>query len=303
MVATTGDAKLSSRAGARAAPWALLSPGALWLILFFIVPIASLARMSLSSKKSRFDFRASFTWQWSNFSDALRAYGGHFVRSFAYAGLATVFALLVGFPLAYVIAFRGGRWKSVLLGLVALPFFTSFLLRTLAWKTLLADDGVLLSAVKGVGLRGPLQAIGIMQDGRVLASPTAVVGGLTYNFLPFMIMPIYVALERIDHRLMDAANDLYANNIAAFRRIIMPLALPGVFAGSLLTFIPASGDFVNDQFLGDANRKMIGTVVQERFIRNLDYPSAAALSFILMTLITVAVLVYARVLGTEDLTG
>ena len=303
MAATTGDVKLSSRAGARAAPWALLSPGALWLILFFIVPIGSLARMSLSSKKSRFDFRASFTWQWSNFSDALRAYGGHFVRSFAYAGLATVFALLIGFPLAYVIAFRGGRWKSVLLGLVALPFFTSFLLRTLAWKTLLADDGVLLSAVKRVGLRGPLQAISIMQDGRVLASPTAVVGGLTYNFLPFMIMPIYVALERIDHRLVDAANDLYANNVAAFRRIIMPLALPGVFAGSLLTFIPASGDFVNDQFLGDANRKMIGTVVQERFIRNLDYPSAAALSFILMTLITVAVLVYARVLGTEDLTG
>ena len=303
MAATTGDVKLSSRAGARAAPWALLSPGALWLILFFIVPIGSLARMSLSSKKSRFDFRASFTWQWSNFNDALRAYGGHFLRSFLYAGLATVFALLIGFPLAYVIAFRGGRWKSVLLGLVALPFFTSFLLRTLAWKTLLADDGVLLSAVKRVGLRGPLQAISIMQDGRVLASPTAVVGGLTYNFLPFMIMPIYVALERIDHRLVDAANDLYANNVAAFRRIIMPLALPGVFAGSLLTFIPASGDFVNDQFLGDANRKMIGTVVQERFIRNLDYPSAAALSFILMTLITVAVLVYARVLGTEDLTG
>jgi len=303
MAATTGDAKLSSQAGARAAPWALLSPGALWLILFFIVPIGSLARMSLSSKKSRFDFRASFTWQWSNFTDALRAYGGHFARSFLYAGLATVFALLIGFPLAYVIAFRGGRWKSVLLGLVALPFFTSFLLRTLAWKTLLADDGVLLGWVKRVGLRGPLQAISIMQDGRVLASPTAVVGGLTYNFLPFMIMPIYVALERIDHRLVDAANDLYANNIAAFRRIIMPLALPGVFAGSLLTFIPASGDFVNDQFLGDANRKMIGTVVQERFIRNLDYPSAAALSFILMTLITVAVLVYARVLGTEDLTG
>lgn len=303
MAATTGDAKLSSQAGARAAPWALLSPGALWLILFFIVPIGSLARMSLSSKKSRFDFRASFTWQWSNFTDALRAYGGHFARSFLYAGLATVFALLIGFPLAYVIAFRGGRWKSVLLGLVALPFFTSFLLRTLAWKTLLADDGVLLSWVKRVGLRGPLQAISIMQDGRVLASPTAVVGGLTYNFLPFMIMPVYVALERIDHRLVDAANDLYANNIAAFTRIIMPLALPGVFAGSLLTFIPASGDFVNDQFLGDANRKMIGTVVQERFIRNLDYPSAAALSFILMTLITVAVLVYARVLGTEDLTG
>ncbi len=303
MAATTGDAKLSSQAGARAAPWALLSPGALWLILFFIVPIGSLARMSLSSKKSRFDFRASFTWQWSNFTDALRAYGGHFARSFLYAGLATVFALLIGFPLAYVIAFRGGRWKSVLLGLVALPFFTSFLLRTLAWKTLLADDGVLLGWVKRVGLRGPLQAISIMQNGRVLASPTAVVGGLTYNFLPFMIMPVYVALERIDHRLVDAANDLYANNIAAFRRIIMPLALPGVFAGSLLTFIPASGDFVNDQFLGDANRKMIGTVVQERFIRNLDYPSAAALSFILMTLITVAVLVYARVLGTEDLTG
>ena len=303
MAATTGDAKLSSQAGARAAPWALLSPGALWLILFFIVPIGSLARMSLSSKKSRFDFRASFTWQWSNFTDALRAYGGHFARSFLYAGLATVFALLIGFPLAYVIAFRGGRWKSVLLGLVALPFFTSFLLRTLAWKTLLADDGVLLGWVKRVGLRGPLQAISIMQNGRVLASPTAVVGGLTYNFLPFLIMPVYVALERIDHRLVDAANDLYANNIAAFRRIIMPLALPGVFAGSLLTFIPASGDFVNDQFLGDANRKMIGTVVQERFIRNLDYPSAAALSFILMTLITVAVLVYARVLGTEDLTG
>ena len=296
-------AKLSSRADARVAPWALLTPGALWLILFFIVPIASLARMSLSSKKSRFDFRASFTWKWSNFGDALTNYGAHFMRSFLYAGMATVLALLIGFPLAYVIAFRGGRWKSVLLGLVALPFFTSFLLRTLAWKTILADEGPFLRTLKALGLRGPLEFLGIMQQGRVLASPSAVVGGLTYNFLPFMVMPIYVALERVDHRLVDAANDLYSSNVRAFRRVVLPLALPGVFAGSLLTFIPASGDFVNDQFLGNPSRKMIGTAVQERFIRNLDYPTAAALSFILMTLITVAVLIYAKALGTEDLTG
>jgi spermidine/putrescine transport system permease protein len=277
----------------RLAPYGLLAPGVLWLVLFFCFPLVSLFRMSLSSKTSRFDFEPDFTWEWSNYSDAISEFGEQFRRSFVYAGAATLLCVLIGYPLAYVIAFRGGRYRNLLLGLVVVPFFTSYLIRTFAWRTLLADEGPIVSVLQDVGILG--------DAGRLLATPWAVIGGLTYNFLPFMVLPIYVALEKIDVRLVEAARDLYSNGWRAFRKVVLPLSLPGVFAGSLLTFIPASGDFVNAQFLGGPNDTMIGNVVQNQFLVQLDYPTAAALGFILMTIITVAVLVYARLLGTEEL--
>ena len=200
-----------------------------------------------------------------------------------------------------MIAFRGGRWRNVLLGLVVVPFFTSFLIRTLAWQNLLFDDGPVLGVLEALGLVGVLESVGIVDDGRLLQTHFAVIGGLTYNFLPFMILPIYVSLEKIDVRLTEAAKDLYNDGWSAFRKVVLPLSLPGVFAGTLLTFIPAAGDFVNARFLGGPNNTMIGTVVQDRFLVQLDYPTAAALSFVLMVIITAGVLVYARILGTEDL--
>lgn len=282
-------------------PLGLLSPGMLWLALFFLVPLITLARTSLSVKESRFAQEATLTWEWSNFTDSISTYSDQFVRSFAYAGIATLLCIAIGYPVAYVIAFRGGRFRNVLLGLVVVPFFTSFLIRTLAWATVLADNGPVLSILDGLSLVGPLESVGIAQNGGLLSTHAAVIGGLTYNFLPFMILPIYVSLEKIDLRLTEAAKDLYNNGWQAFRKVVLPLSLPGIFAGSLLTFIPAAGDFVNARFLGGPNNTMIGTVVQDRFLVQLDYPTAAALSFILMAIITVATLVYARVLGTDDL--
>jgi spermidine/putrescine transport system permease protein len=277
----------------RFAPYGLLSPGVIWLALFFLVPLATLLRMSLSSKESRFDFAPSFTWEWSNYTDAIDQFSDQFIRSFLYAGAATLLCIVIGYPLAYVIAFRGGRYRYLLLGLVVVPFFTSYLIRTFAWRTILADQGPVVSLLQDLHVLG--------DDDRLLATSFAVIGGLTYNFLPFMVLPIYVALEKIDVRLVDAAKDLYSSSWRAFRKVVLPLSLPGIFAGSLLTFIPAAGDFVNAQFLGGPNNTMIGNVVQNQFLVQLDYPTAAALGFILMVIISVGVLIYARLLGTEEL--
>jgi spermidine/putrescine transport system permease protein len=282
-------------------PYALLSPGMLWLALFFLVPMVTLFRTALSVKEGRFDFDPSFSWEFANFSDSLSENSDQLVRSFVYAAIATVLTILIGYPVAYVIAFRGGRYRNVLLGLVVVPFFTSFLIRTLAWQTVFFDDGPVLSVIDALGLTGLFEALGIVDDGRLLQTHAAVVGGLTYNFLPFMILPIYVSLEKIDLRLTEAAKDLYNDGWAAFRKVVLPLSMPGVFAGSLLVFIPAAGDFVNARFLGGPNNTMIGSVVQDRFLVQLDYPTAAALSFVLMAIITAGVLVYARVLGTDEL--
>jgi spermidine/putrescine transport system permease protein len=290
-----------SRRRARFVPYGLLSPGMLWLVLFFLVPLATLAKASLSTKKSRFDFDPKFTWDVGNYTDALSTYDTQLVRSFAYAAAATVICIAIGYPTAYVIAFRGGRWRNVLLGLVVIPFFTSFLIRTLAWTTILADRGPVVEAITSLGADGFLDRIGVFQNGGLLGTHVAVVGGLAYNFLPFMLLPIYVSLEKVDVGLTEAAKDLYSNGWQAFRKVVLPLSLPGVFAGTLLTFIPAAGDFVNARFLGGPNQTMIGNVVQDRFLVQLDYPTAASLSFILMVIITVGVLVYARLLGTDDL--
>jgi spermidine/putrescine transport system permease protein len=282
-------------------PYGLLSPGVSWLTLFFLVPMATLAKMSLSSKESRFDFEPSFTWEWRNFTDALSAYGDEMGRSVVYAGIATVLTIVIGYPIAFVIAFRGGRLRNVLLGLVVVPFFTSFLIRTLAWQTVLFDDGPLLGVVHAFGLTGFLDAVHLTDDGRLLQTHVAVIGGLTYHFLPFMILPIYVSLEKIDARLTEAAKDLYSDGWRAFRKVVLPLSLPGVFAGTLLTFIPAAGDFINVQLLGSPNQAMVGTKIQSLITDANDYPTAASLSVILMVLIVGMVLVYVRRAGTEDL--
>jgi spermidine/putrescine transport system permease protein len=283
------------------APYALLKPGALWLSIFFLAPLWALLVMSLSSKESRFDFFPSFTWEWENYREAFTRFRPQFIRSFMYAGIATVLTILIGFPIAYVIAFRGGKYRMVLLGLVVIPFFTSYLIRTLAWTTLLNDNGPVLSAIDTLQLKPVLEWLRIVDDGRLLSTPTAVIGGLTYNFLPFMILPIYVSLEKIDTRLMDAAMDLYSSASGAFRKVVLPLSVPGIFAGSLLVFIPASGDFVNAQFLGGPNTTMIGNSIQDQYLKQLNYPVASAMSFVLMVIITIGVLVYTKFMGTEEL--
>jgi spermidine/putrescine transport system permease protein len=278
---------------ARFTPWLLLLPGMLWLLFFFFVPLWTLFRMSLSERVDRFS-DPTFNWHWANYNDAFSQFGDQFYRSFVYAASATVLALLIGYPLAYVIAFRGGRFRNVLLGLVVIPFFTNFLIRTLAWRTILGEQSWVTSLLRNIGILG--------DSSTLLRTPIAVIGGLTYNFLPFMVLPIYVALEKIDAGLIDAARDLYSTTWRAFRKIVFPMSLPGVFAGSLLVFIPAAGDFVNAYYLGNAHTTMIGNVVQDQFLVQGDYPVAAALSFVFMGIVMVLVTLYARILGTEDLT-
>jgi spermidine/putrescine transport system permease protein len=278
-------------------PYLLLAPGLAWLAVFFVVPLAFLGYQSLE-QGDVFGLGYKFSWAWGNFSNAITTYDAQLIRSFEYAGIATVLALLVSFPLAYWIAFRGGRWKNLLLLFIIAPFFVTYLIRTLAWETILSDDGVVVSAIRHLHL------LGVLGDGgHVLASPTAVVAGITYNFLPFMALPLYVSLEQVDPRLIEAAEDLYASKLHAFLRVTLPLSLPGVIAGTLLTFIPAAGDFINAQLLGTPRQYMIGNVIQSRFLEITDYGHAAALSFILMALILVAIFIYARVIGTEKLTG
>jgi spermidine/putrescine transport system permease protein len=272
-------------------PYFLLAPGLLYLALFFVVPLGFLAYQSLES--GNFDVGYAFTWAWGNYWDAIQNYRGHFIRSLEYAGVATVLALLFSYPLAYWIAFRGGRWKNLLLLFIVAPFFVTYLIRTLAWETILADQGPVVSVLRHVGILGA--------DGRLLATSTAVVAGITYNFFPFMALPLYVSLEQIDGSLLEAAQDLYASKWKAFLKVTLPLSLPGVVAGTLLTFIPAAGDFINAQLLGSPNQQMIGTIIQNQFLAVRDYPLAAALSFVLMLIITLGVLAYARVLGTEEL--
>ena len=281
-------------------PYILLAPGMAWLLIFFVSPMVTLAQSSLEEGVFETGFR--FTWHWQNFTDSVDRFQEQFIRSFRYAGFATVLAFIIGYPLAYFIAWRAGRFKNYFLFLVVLPFFTTYLIRTLAWQTILSDEGEAVGAMRDSGVMDVLNTLHIAQNGRLLATPTAVVTAITYNLLPFMVLPIYVSLERIDRRLVEAAHDLYGGPLRAFLRVVFPLSLPGVFAGTLLTFIPAAGDFVNAALLGSPNTTMIGNVIQSRFLVLLDYPSAAALSFILMAAILIAVGLYARLLGTEEIT-
>ena len=320
------------------APYALLAPGLLWLALFFVYPAIQMFLVSLWTGDVQNGFQQS--WNWGIYPQAINEYWPWIARSIVYGGLATILAFALGFPLAYAIAFKGGAYKNLLLFMVIAPFFTSFLLRTLSWKIILSDDGIVL---------GPLKTLGIIPaDFQLLATPAAVIAGITYNFLPFMTLPLYVALEKIDRRLLEAAEDLYAGPwrprgtfvgailgglfgvvvglvmgygafllgipglilgavvgtwliSEAFIRVTLPLAVPGIFAGSLLTFIPAVGDYVNAELLGNPESLMIGNVIQARYLRVTDYPTASALSFILMAAIMIGVFIYIRLLGSEDL--
>ncbi|MEV0392692.1 ABC transporter permease [Polymorphospora rubra] len=265
------------RTGRRLLPYLLILPGGLWLALFFVVPAGQLAATSLYDPAGSVADGYAMTWSFGNYPAALRAYGGHFGRSLLYAGIATGLALLLGYPLAYVIARRAGRWKNLFLVCVVAPMFTSFLVRTLAWKTILSDNGWLVGVLRDLHLLEP--------DGRLLATPAAVVLGLTYNFLPFLVLPLYASLERLDGRLLEAARDLYAGRVRAFLTVTLPLSAPGLTAGILLFFIPASGDYVNARLLGSPNEYLVGNVIDSAFLVRLDYPQAAALSFLLMAMV------------------
>jgi spermidine/putrescine transport system permease protein len=274
-------------------PYLLLLPGLGWLLVFFVIPVVIMAIESL--KSGTIDTGFQLTWEFSNYTEALADYDEQFIRSFEYAGLATLAAFLIGYPLAYVIAFRGGRYKNALLLLVIVPFFVTYLIRTLSWETILSDSGLVLEVLRTVGL--------VSEDGRVLDTTVSVVAGITYNYLPFMILPLYASLERIDWRLLEAGYDLYGRRRDVFLRVTLPLSMPGVVAGTLLTFIPAAGDFINAELLGTPNQFMIGNVIQSRYLEVADYPTAAALSFLLMIFMLAIVLVWARIAGTEALLG
>jgi spermidine/putrescine transport system permease protein len=277
----------------RLTPYFLLFPGAFWLIVFFVVPMYYMVRLSLDTGTLETGFR--FNWEWSNYKDAFSLYDTPFLRSFYYAGAATIVALLIGYPLAYAIAFKGGRWKNAMLFAVVAPFFTTYLIRTIAWETILSDNGVVVNALQSVGI--------ISSSGRLLQTASAVIAGITYNFLPFMVLPIYASLERVDEDLIEAAKDLYASSRSAFLKVTLPLSAPGIVAGTLLTFIPAVGDYINAFFLGSTSNHMIGNVIQGLYLTQRDYPAAAALSFVLMALIMIAVFVYIRFAGSEALMG
>ena len=270
-----------------------MGPGLIWLILFFVIPLYFMGRLALESGTLETGF--NFSWEWSNFSDGFSRFDQNFYRSFTYAGAATVISLLIAYPLAYAIAFRAGRWKNVLLFAVVAPFFVTYLIRTIAWTTILSDNGFVVNVLKTFGV--------LSDDGRLLATPTAVIAGITYNFLPFMVLPIYASLERIDLRLVEAAKDLYSSSTQAFLRVTLPLSAPGIVAGTLLTFIPAAGDYINAIFLGSTNQSMIGNAIQSLYLSLRDYPTAAALSFILMAVIMAIVVIYIRFAGSEALMG
>ena len=272
--------------------YVLLGPGMAWLTVFFAIPFVTLFLTSLQAPVPGKSGRYQPGFELANYSEALGEYWPQFIRSFFYAGIATVLALAIAYPLAYFIAFRAGRFRALMLVLIVAPQFASFLLRTYAWRTILADEGPITSLLNGLHL---------LPDGRVLNTGIAVVAGLTYNFLPFMILPLYAALEKIDYRLIEAAGDLYASPVTVFRKVTWPLSLPGVVAGTLLTFIPAAGDYINAELLGSVKDRMIGNVIQTNFIEFRDYPTASALSMVLMVTILAIVFVYIRRAGTEDL--
>jgi spermidine/putrescine transport system permease protein len=283
-----------NRASRRLVPYGLLGPGAIWLVLFFVVPMYYMGQMALRSG-SIATGGFTFTWQWSNFGDSLSGNEEQLIRSFLYAGSATLIALAIAYPLAYAIALRAGRWKLLLLFAVVAPFFTTYLIRTIAWKTILADSSPAVDVLKFLHL--------VPQDGRVLATGGAVIAGLTYNFLPFMILPIYASLERMDVRLIEAAKDLYASSAKAFVKVTLPITAPGIVAGVLLTFIPAVGDYVNALLLGGTGQAMVGNVIQSLYLQQRDYPEAAALSFLMMAAILVVVAIYLKLAGTGAFMG
>jgi spermidine/putrescine transport system permease protein len=276
----------------RAGAYGLLLPGTAWLVVFFLIPLYFLGRLSLNVNLGTY---YPFDWHWQNYSDALNLYDTQFIRSFEYSIAATLICLVLAYPLAYAIAFKAGRWRHAMLLAVVAPFFTTYLIRTISWVTILSDESPVVDVLKFLHIVG--------SDGHVLFTAPAVISGLVYNYLPFMVLPIYASLERLDTRLLEAAKDLYANTATTFLKVTLPLSAPGVVAGTLLTFIPATGDYVNAEFLGAPNNQMIGNVIQSLYLKQREYPAAAALSFVLMAIILIIVLIYIRFAGSEALMG
>jgi len=297
--AAVSATRRARRARRNYTPYLLLLPGMAWLVVFFVVPTLSLASQSLQTGNVETGY--VLTWHVQTYVDALSRYWPHFLRSIVFAGTATVLALFLAYPLAYFMAQKAGRWKNFLLVLVIAPFFTSFLIRTLAWQTILTDNGPVAALARSTHLTDLLQWVHLTNNDSLMNSRFAVICGLTYNFLPFMILPLYASLERLDHRLLEASSDLYASPIRTFWRVTWPLSLPGVVGGTLLTFIPATGDFINSKLLGNTQTVMIGQVIDAEFLRVQDYSTAAALSFVLMFVIVVIVALYVRRAGTEEL--
>jgi spermidine/putrescine transport system permease protein len=280
-------------------PYLLLLPGLAWLVVFFVVPMVSLASQSLQT--GSVDTGYVQTWHVQTYVDALSRFWPHFARSIVFAGMATLFTLILAYPLAYFMAQKAGKWKNILLVLVIAPFFTSFLIRTLAWQTILSDNGPVVAFARSIHFTDLLQWTQLTNNDSLMNSRFAVIAGLTYNFLPFMILPLYANLERLDHNLVEAAGDLYATPLQTFWKVTWPLSLPGVVGGTLLTFIPAAGDFINSRLLGNTQTVMIGQVIDSQFLQVQDYAVAAALSFVLMAVIVVIVALYVRRAGTEEL--
>jgi spermidine/putrescine transport system permease protein len=293
--AGSGEQQVSQGQGSSKRGWTgylLMLPGGLWLLIFFVIPLITLISTSLYDPSGSITAGYEMTFHWRNYVDAVEGYGTQLWRSFLYAGSATVAAAVLGFPLAYAIAFKSGRWRNLMLILVIAPFFTSFLVRTLSWQLLLSDNGWAVDVLRALNILGP--------DGHLLATPFAVVTGLTYNFLPFMVLPLYASLEKIDPRLIEAGSDLYAAPFTTFRKVTLPLAMPGLVAGTLLTFIPAAGDYINSELLGTPTTRMVGNEIQDLFAAGA-YPVAAALSVTLMVAIVTLVAIYVRRSGTEEL--
>ena len=283
----------------RLTPYVLVLPGWLWLVVFFVIPALAMLSVSTMTGDDLNGFKQTF--HFGTYVDAWNQFHTQILRSLFYGLMATVICLIIAYPVAYWIAFRGGRYKSSLLFLLLLPFFVSFVIRTQSWEFMLDDHGMVLGVLRALHLEGLMEWTGLAgTDGQILQTSTAVVGGLVYNFLPFTVLPIYVALERVDPALLEASADLYANKALAFRKVVLPLSLPGVFAAVLLTFVPVSSDYVNAQILGGAHTTMVGSVIQTQYFTNLNYPMAASLSFILMAILLVGIFGYARVLGTQD---
>jgi spermidine/putrescine transport system permease protein len=291
--ARQGERALARRR--RSAAYIQLAPGGIYMILGFVLPLIIIVYTSLSTAGLfTTGGRSVFSWEWSNYTTALSSYGDIYLRSLLYAGIATAVCLGLAYPMAYWIAFYGGRWKSTLFMLILVPFFVSFVIRTVQWNFILGSNGLIFGPLKSLGL--------VPQDFTVLRTPVAVIAGITYNFMPFAALPLYVSLERIDRRLVEAAKDLYASKAIAFRKVVLPLSFPGIFAAIILVFVPATGDYVNSVVLGSPRTTMIGQVIQDFFLVRHEYPVAAALSVILMLGMLVIAVIYARVLGTEDST-
>ncbi|MEI6830717.1 MAG: ABC transporter permease [Synechococcaceae cyanobacterium ELA445] len=282
-------------------PWLLLAPGLIWLIGLYVLPLLGLVPLSLSEPVSRFGLETVFRGRLANYTEVLQAYGPILVRSFGFALIATLLGLVLAYPLAFAIRFHGGRWQPLLVGLVVLPSLTSYLVRAIAFTSLLGDSGPVLNLVAGLGLTGWLDGLGVLRDGRLLNTPTAVILGLTNNLLPFLVLPLVVAMERIDPRLLEAADDLHAGPLRSFTQVVWPLSLPGLGAGILLSLIPAAGDVVNPKFLGGPNDRMIANSIENLLLVQLQAPRAAALTLVLMALITAAVLLQLRGRGVDDL--